>query len=102
MTTAQQELQAWLEQHRQLDSEAAREQFYQNLLATLGEKDSDDLREGLLVLKESVRTSRIKAEKAVQAKPTSSFQVFPNSREEQELLQKLLERMAIPFKMSAL
>jgi hypothetical protein len=98
---AQQELQTWLEQHRQLDNEAAREQFYQNLLTTLGEKDSDDLRKGLLALKESVRASRIKAEKMLQAKPTGSFQVFPKNREEQELLQKLLERMAIPFKMSA-
>ena len=71
--TAQQELQTWLEQHRQLDNEAAREQFYQNLLATLGRKDRDDLREGLLALKESVKTSRIKAEKAVQAQPTGSL-----------------------------
>ena len=99
--TAQQELQAWLQQNRQLDNEAAREQFYQSILATLGEKDSDGLREGLLALKESVQTSRIKAEKMVQSKPTGSFQVFPKNREEQELLQKLLERMAIPFKMSA-
>lgn len=99
--TAQQELQVWLQQHRQLDNEAAREQFYQHILATLGEKDSDSLREGLLALKESVRASRIKAEKAVQAKPTGLIQVFPNTHEERELLQKLLERMNIPFKMSA-
>jgi hypothetical protein len=99
--TAQQELQTWLEQHRQLDSEAAREQFYQNLLAMLGGKDSDSLHEGLLAFKESVKASRIKAEKMLQAKPTESLQVFPNTREERELLQKLLERMAIPFKMSA-
>ncbi|GAB4489068.1 MAG: hypothetical protein OHK0019_06180 [Saprospiraceae bacterium] len=98
--TAQQELQSWLEQHRQLDDEAAREQFFQNLLATLGEKDSDSLREGLLALKESVRASRIKAEKMIRGKPIVSLQVFPKSHEEQELLQKLLERMAIPFKMS--
>jgi len=99
--TAQQELQAWLQQHRQLDNEAAREQFYRNILATLGEKDSDGLREGLIALKESVRASRIKAEKAVQAKPTGLIQVFPNTHEEWELLQKLLERMNIPFKMTA-
>ncbi|MCW5922208.1 MAG: hypothetical protein KIS77_07695 [Saprospiraceae bacterium] len=99
--TAQQELQTWLEQHRQLDSEAAREQFYQNLLATLGEKDSDDLREGLLALKESVRASRIKAEKMSQTQLAGSLQVFPKNREEQQLLQTLLERMDIPFKMSA-
>ncbi len=99
--TAQQELQTWLEQHRQLDSEVAREQFYQNLFATLGNKDGDSLREGLLALKASVRASRIKAEKIVQNKPTGSLQVFPKSREEQELLQQLLERMAIPFKMSS-
>lgn len=98
--TAQQELQTWLEQHRQLDNEAAREQFYQNLLATLGSKDSDGLREGLLALKESVKANRIKAEKAVQTQPTGTLQVFPKNREEQELLQQLLERMAIPFKMS--
>lgn len=97
--TAQQELQNWLEQHRQLDSEAAREQFYQKLFATLGGKDSDDHREGLLALKESVKASRIKAEKMAQAKPAASLQVFPKNREEQQLLQKLLERMAIPFKM---
>lgn len=99
--TAQQELQNWLQQHRQLDNEAAREQFYQNLLATLGNKDGDGLREGLLALKKSVRASRIKAEKAVKAKPTGSLQVFPKNHEERELLQKLLERMAIPFKMNA-
>jgi len=99
--TARQEIQEWLKQHRQLDNETAREQFYQNLLATLADKDSDSLREGLLALKESVKASRMKAEKTIQAKPTTSFQVFPNTREEQELLQKLLERMAIPFKMSA-
>jgi len=99
--TAQQELQTWLEQHRQLDNEAASEQFYQNILATLEEKDSDSLREGLLALKESVRASRIKAEKTGQAKPTESLQVFPKNREEQQLLQRLLERMGVPFKMSA-
>jgi hypothetical protein len=98
--TAQQELQTWLEQHRQLDNEAAPEQFYQNLLATLGNKDSDSLREGLLALKESVKASRIKAEKTAQSKPSGSFQVFPKSREEQQLLQTLLERMDIPFKMN--
>ena len=98
--TAQQELQTWLEQHRQLDKEAAREQFYQNLLFTLDSKDGDSLREGLLALKSSVRASRIKAENMVRNKPTGSLQVFPKSLEEQELLQQLLERLAIPFKMS--
>ena len=97
--TAQQELQEWLEQHRQLDSDTAREQFYQNLLATLGSKDSDSFRDGLLAFKESVRASRIKAEKAVKIEPATALQVFPKNLEEQEFLQKLLERMAIPFKM---
>ena len=97
--TAQQELQTWLEQHRQLEGEVDKEHFYRNLLATLGGKDSDSLREGLLALQQSVHTTRIKAEKEVQVKPTMSFQIFPKTQEEQELLQKLLEHLNIPFKM---
>ncbi|MEO6039302.1 MAG: hypothetical protein ABIQ93_12895 [Saprospiraceae bacterium] len=99
--TAQQEIQTWLNQHRQLEDKTAKEQFYQNLLATLGEKDSDSLQEGLLALMESARASRVKAEKTVLAKPAGTFQVFPKSQEEKELLQKLLERMRISFKMIA-
>ncbi len=99
--TAQQELQNWLEQHRQLEGETARAQFYQNLLVTLGEKDSDNLHEGLLALRQSVRASRIKAENKIQAKPLVSFQIFPKTQQEQELLRQLLEHLNIPFKMSA-
>ncbi len=58
--TAQQELQEWLKQHRQLDNEVEKEHFYQNLLATLGQKDSEYFQEGLLALKESVRAVRWK------------------------------------------
>ncbi len=96
--TAQQQLQNWLEQHRQLDNETERGQFYQHLIAVLGNQDSDSLREGLLALKDTVKASRIKAEKSLRAQAAGSLQVFPKNREEQELLQKLLERMGIPFK----
>ena len=99
--TAQQELQTWLEQHRQLEGEVDKEHFYRNLLATLGGKDSDSLREGLLALQQSVRASRIKAEKKVPVKPIASFQIFPKTHEEQELLKQLLERMDIPFEVIA-
>ncbi len=96
--TAQQDLQSWLEQHRQLEGEAAKAEFYRHLMTTLNEKDSDSLREGMQALKQSVSATRLKAE---QAKPRVTFQVFPKSQEEKDLLQKLLERMNIPFKMSA-
>ena len=99
--TAQQELQEWLKQHRQLDNEVEKEHFYQNLLATLGQKDSEYFQEGLLALKESVRAVRMKAGQVVDSAPAGSFQVFPKSLKEQELLQKLLENMGIPFKMGA-
>jgi DNA-directed RNA polymerase subunit F len=99
--TAQQELQTWLEQHRQLNNEAEREQFYQKIFATLDGKASDDLREGLSALKKSVKATRVKAEKMTKTQAAASLQVFPKNREEQQLLQKLLERMDIPFKMSA-
>jgi len=99
--TTQQEIQTWLEQYRQLEKEDARQQFYQNLLTSLGSKNSDDLREGLLALKQSVRTTGMKAEKIVQTKSAKTLQIFPNTQEEQELLQKLLEHLNIPFKMSA-
>ncbi len=99
--TATKELQAWLEQHRHLEDEDARERFYKNLLTTLEEKNGDGLREGLLALHKSVQATRVKAEKATQIKPTGSFQIFPKTYEEQQLLQSLLERMNIPFKMSA-
>ncbi len=99
--TAQQEIQEWLKQHRQLDNEAARQQFYQNLIGTLDSKDSKGLQEGLLALKEFIKASRIKAEGKVDTTSTGSLQVFPNTLEEMELLRNLLERMDIPFKMSA-
>lgn len=98
---ANQEINDWLIRHRQLESEAAKDQFYQELLESLGNRDSDILHEGLLALKESVRSRRIKAEKAAMTNLATSFQVFPNNLEEQELLQNLLERMKIPYKKSA-
>ena len=57
--------------------------------------------EGLLALQQSVRASRIKAEKKVPVKPIASFQIFPKTHEEQELLKQLLERMDIPFEVIA-
>ncbi|MBK9335916.1 MAG: hypothetical protein IPM98_04775 [Lewinellaceae bacterium] len=96
--TAQQELKVWLEQHRQLDNEADREQFFENLLKTLSGKSSGDFQLGLLALRTSVQATRLQAEKT---KSVGALQVFPNSYEEQELLLNLLERLAIPYKKSA-
>lgn len=97
---AKKEIQKWLEQHRRIDAEEAREQFFQNLRETLGNKDSDNLHQVLSALRESVRTTRRRVEKSVKTKPVGYLQVFPKNPEEQELLQQLLERMSIPFKLT--
>ncbi len=98
---AKKELQEWLEQHRQLTDTSEREQFFQNLLTRLGEKSSDELRQGLAALRASVRSTRRQAQKTAKNTPVLTMEVFPKNQEEQELLQQLLERMAIPFKMTS-
>jgi len=97
--TAYRELQQWIEQHRLLDTPADREAFFQNLLHKLEKKDENASHEGLLALLSAVRSTRIQAEKQVAS--VVSLQVFPKSPEETELLRLLLDRLAIPFKMSA-
>lgn len=98
--TAKQEIQKWLKQHRQLNSETDGEQFFQNLFETLGSKNADQHHEGVLALGAAVHATRLQAEKAKNLKKVGLLLVFPKSPEEQELLQKLLEQMAIPFKMN--
>lgn len=97
--TAYRELHEWIEQHRLLDTPADREAFFQNLLHKLERKDENSFKEGLVALLSAVRLTRVQAEKQVAS--AVSLQVFPKSPEETELLRLLLDRLAIPFKMSA-
>jgi hypothetical protein len=99
--TATQEINILVKQHRKLRTDTEREAFYQDVISGLTNKDSDGLAEGLLALKESVRNRRLKAEREAQSKKGAHFQVFTASEEERELLKLLLERLNIPFKMSA-
>ena len=99
--TAKQELQFWLQQHRQVNAESERKKFFQNLLNQLDSKDGEGHKKGLMALQKSVQATRQNAEKSKKSKEIESIVVLQKSREEQELLQSLLERMAIPFKRSA-
>jgi hypothetical protein len=97
--TAYRELQQWIEQHRLLDTPADRAAFFQNLLQKLERKNENSFKEGLVALLSAVRSTQIQAEKQVAS--AVSLQVFPQSPEETKLLRLLLDRLAIPFKMSA-
>ena len=99
--TATQEISKWVTQHRKLQNDAEREAFYQSIIASLSKKNNENLADGLLALKETVKARRQAAELALLSKQERFFQVFPSSEEERELLKSLLERMNIPFKMSA-
>lgn len=96
---AHQELQQWLEQHRVLSTSDSREFFFKTLLGKLEVKDENEIKDGLSALLATVRSARMRVEK--QSAPVASFQIFPNSPEESELIRQLLDRLAIPFKMSA-
>ncbi|MFM9948321.1 MAG: hypothetical protein ACKV1O_10320 [Saprospiraceae bacterium] len=98
--TAAQELNAWVKQHRSLETAADREAFYQTILAKLSGKDSDSLHAGLLALKESIRKRRLQAEKTATPRSEFPIKVFPGSEEEREFLKLLLERMNIAYTMS--
>lgn len=98
--TAAQELKAWVNQHRTLETAADREAFYQTILAELSGKDSDSLHAGLLALKESIRKRRLQAEKTAIPRSKFAIQIFPSSEEERELLKLLLERMNIAYTMN--
>ncbi|MBL7796298.1 MAG: hypothetical protein JNJ90_07325 [Saprospiraceae bacterium] len=96
---AHQELRQWIERHRVLSNSDDRELFFKTLLHKLEEKDENDIQEGLAALLAAVRSARTQAEK--QPAHVVSFQIFPKSPEESELIRQLLDRLAIPFKMSA-
>jgi len=96
---AHQELRQWIEQHRVLSNSDDRELFFKILLRKLEAKDEKEITEGLAALLAAARSARAQAEK--QSVPVVNFQVFPKTPEESELIRQLLDRLAIPFKMSA-
>ncbi len=96
--TAKQEINNWKEEFCKLNTVAEREAFKEKMYASLGNKNADELAEGLLALKNTAREIRIRAEKQNRA---TSIEVFPTSEKDKKMLEALLVRMNIPYKISA-
>lgn len=97
--TAKQEIKDWRKEFSGMKTEVEREEFKKKLHDSLSERDEESLTAGLFALKEFAREVRLEAEK--DAKPATKFQVFPTSNKDWEFLRDLLDRMNIPYKVSA-
>lgn len=97
--TTKQELKAWSKKFSGVKTEVEREEFKKNLHASLSKRDEASLTAGLFAVKEFAREVRLEAEK--KAESAAPFQVFPTTNEDGEFLRGLLDRMKIPYKISA-
>ncbi len=98
--TATQEINKWRQDFSQLNTDAEREAFKEKMYASLAKKDEKGLTEGLLALKETAHKIRVEAENKIKKKKAASIQVFPASEKDIEMLEALLMRLDIPFRIS--
>lgn len=99
--TAKEEINKWKEEYLKLNSDTEKEAFKNKMYASLSNKKSEELAEGLIALKETARDIRLEAEGKIMKNKTGSIQVFPSSEKDKEMLEALLVRMNIPYKISA-
>lgn len=96
--TAKQEINNWKEEYCKLNTDAERAAFKEKIFTSLGNKNAEELANGLSALKEVVHEVRIEAEKK---QKSASIEVFPASEKDKAMLEALLVRMGIPYRISA-
>ncbi|MFT6319185.1 MAG: hypothetical protein ACJAT4_000102 [Granulosicoccus sp.] len=95
--TAKKELAEWLETNQSIENESERKDFFKEIHKELATKNGDELKEGLLALKDAVSDLHTKVKIA---KDKSEIKVYPSSNEEVELLKSLFQKMNIRFELS--
>jgi len=92
--TAKKELSIWLEQLGKTENEEDRKKYIQSIEESILSKNTEDLREGLVALKESLSDFNSEVDQKI---IPSKIEVYPSSLEEIELLKSLFSKMNIRF-----